>query len=90
MKRINICIDNIKKGDYKKPILDGFNKIKFQNIIKSNESVLIKPNFTWPIYKKGVTISPILLDELTVVLKNYCNKIFIGESDGGNYSWSAN
>lgn len=89
MKEISACIYNIKYGDYEKAILDGLSKIKFKEIIKSDDAVLVKPNFTWPSHKKGVTTTPTILDQLTSILKNRCKNIYIGESDGGNFSWSA-
>jgi len=70
-------------------LLFYLNKINFKSIIKNDDNVLIKPNFTWPEYKKGVTTNPELLDNLTSILKNYCNKIYIGESDGANSYWTA-
>lgn len=89
MRQIKACIYDIEKGNYSKALLDGLEKIDFQESIKSDDSVLIKPNFTWPTYKKGVTTSPQLIDQLTSILKNRCKKIYIAESDGGNNSWSA-
>ena len=67
----------------------NLDKIGLKNIIKKDDNVLIKPNFTWPNYKEGVTTNPVLIDKLTSVLKNYCRNIYIGESDGANRYWTA-
>jgi len=89
MNPIKVSIHNVDSKNYKNPILNGLQTIDFQNIVKSDSNILIKPNFTWPFYKKGVTTSPLLLNELTKILKNYADKLFIGESNGANNSWSA-
>ena len=89
MNEASACIYDIKNRNYRKAITDGFNKIKISDIVKSDDTVLIKPNFTWPVYKKGVTTPPPLLDQLTAILKDRCKSIIIAESDGSNHAWSA-
>ena len=51
--------------------------------------VTIKPNLTYPFYKKGVTTNPKLLEALVRFLKNFTPNISVVESDGGSYSWPA-
>jgi len=51
--------------------------------------VSIKPNYTYPCYKPGVTTSPAVLEAAVRVLRDYTPHIRIVESDGGSVAWSA-
>lgn len=51
--------------------------------------VSIKPNYTYPWYKPGVTTSPVVLEATVRVLRDYTPHIRIVESDGGSYAWTA-
>jgi len=51
--------------------------------------VFIKPNFTYPCYKEGVTTSPLAIEALVQVLRNRTSHITICESDGGKNAWHA-
>jgi uncharacterized protein (DUF362 family) len=84
-----VAIYDISKQNLNHILLEGLKDIKYEKIISSTERVLIKPNLTWPHYKKGVTTSPRFLDVLTQILRPQCSKLFIGESDGANRSWTA-
>jgi len=57
--------------------------------ISSNTTIAVKPNFTYPWYKPGVTTSPRVLRGLVAALKDYTPHITIVESDGGSNGWSA-
>jgi len=62
-------------------LTDAFNRAK---------AVLIKPNLTYPIYKKGVTTQKSYVEELVGALRkiNSTTKIYIGEGEGGYNSFS--
>jgi uncharacterized protein (DUF362 family) len=51
--------------------------------------ISIKPNLTYPYYKRGVTTSPVVLRELVRLLKDFTPHIAIVESDGGYGAWTA-
>ena len=89
MEKISVYAFDIEKNNYKEALLDGFSKIQFNKIVKSDDTILIKPNLTWPIYKKGVTTTSKLLDHLSALLKNKCTKVIVAESDGCNSAWTA-
>jgi uncharacterized protein (DUF362 family) len=57
---------------------------------KSLKTVFIKPNLTYPVYKKGVTTRVDFIRELvrTLLRVNRNLKIFIGEGEGGYNSFS--
>ena len=75
--------------DLKRTLLEGLEFIHWRERVKSDSTVFIKPNFTFPFHKKGVTTHPVLLKCLLEIVKNRANNIIIGESDGGNYSFKA-
>lgn len=76
-------------GKLEEKILESFQWIKWENIIHPDSKIFIKPNFTFPVYKPGVTTSPEFLESLIKVLKTRCNKITVGETDGGYHAWKA-
>lgn len=63
--------------------------IEIEKIVFHGARVFIKPNFTYPFYKEGVTTSPIIIEELVKILLEYTPNITIGESDGGYNAWKA-
>ena len=67
----------------------GLEYIKWDRFVHKNSKVFIKPNFTFPYYKEGVTTNPKLLEHLITILKSKADTVIIGESDGGNHSWKA-
>ena len=64
--------------------------IGLERDIKSSRAVFIKPNLTYPLYRKGVTTRVAFVRSLVSVLKklNAGIKIYIGEGDGGYNSYS--
>jgi len=63
------------------PIVDEFNKAN---------AVFIKPNLTYPNFKKGVTTRAEYIESFVAALKqiNSSTKIYIGEGEGGYNSFS--
>jgi len=51
--------------------------------------VALKPNFTYPYYKQGVTTSPLVVRETVKVLRQYTAHIAVVETDGGYGAWQA-
>ncbi len=76
-------------GDLESTIYESLEFINWKKQIKNDSNVFIKPNFTFPAYKKGITTSPELLKQLLAIIKNRADEVIIGESDGGNRSFSA-
>lgn len=67
----------------------GLEFIDWKEQIRKDSTVFIKPNFTFPQHREGVTTSPELLRELLGVLRRRTSKIIVGESDGGDRSFQA-
>jgi len=63
--------------------------LKWESIVPTQGRVYLKPNFTYPYFKPGVTTSPAMIAALVKSLKSLTDKITIVESDGGAHAWSA-
>jgi len=57
--------------------------------ITDKTRIALKPNYTYPHYKPGVTTNPDVIRETIKVFKNYSNHIAIVETDGGYGEWLA-
>ena len=73
----------------KEDLLRSLESINWKNQVKTDSTVFIKPNFTFPYYKQGITTPAELLKNLLEILKDQADKVIVGESDGGNHSFSA-
>jgi uncharacterized protein (DUF362 family) len=54
--------------------------------IGTSDRICIKPNLTFPYFRKGVMTNPEALEALIVYLKSYTDRITICESDSGGYN----
>ncbi|OGM12626.1 hypothetical protein A2V80_03100 [Candidatus Woesebacteria bacterium RBG_16_39_8b] len=85
IKEARIYIGNLP-GDYLFEIQKGLSFISLATKIRTGDLVFIKPNLTFPHYKKGVMTSPRCIEQLIIALKDYTGNIMIGEADGGGYN----
>lgn len=76
-------------NDLKTTLQEGLEFIEWDKYINKSSRVLVKPNFTFPYYKEGVTTTPELLRSLLEILKSKADTVILGESDGGNHSFTA-
>ncbi len=81
-------IDEIR-DNLKVTLQKGLEFINWGKYIDKNSRVFVKPNFTFPYYKEGVTTSPEFLKCLLELLKSKADTVILGESDGGNHSFKA-
>ena len=70
-------------------LLSSLDFINWNKVVKNDSTVFLKPNFTYPYHKKGITTTPEFLEEFLYLLKGRAKRVIIGESDGGNNSFSA-
>lgn len=70
-------------------IKEGLEFIESNKIINSGSTIFIKPNLTDSSHKPGITTTPIMINTVLEAFSPLVKKIYIGESDGGNYSFSA-
>ncbi|MCK4306898.1 DUF362 domain-containing protein [candidate division WOR-3 bacterium] len=78
-------VDEKLKGD----LIKGLEFINWTKYIKKDSKVFLKPNFTYPHYKEGITTNPELLRDLLEIVKDRADNVILGESDMGNRSSTA-
>lgn len=78
-----------KITDLKEDISKSLEFIEWSKHFSNNSTVFIKPNFTYPFYKEGITTNPEVLRILLGLLKDKVGRVIVGESDGGNHSFTA-
>jgi uncharacterized protein (DUF362 family) len=75
--------------DLKVTLQKGLEFIGWDKYIDKSSRVFVKPNFTFPYYKEGVTTNPEFLRCVLKILKSRAGTVILGESDGGNRSFKA-
>jgi len=75
--------------DLEEELIDSFEQLNWKEHIKSDSKVFVKPNFTLPFRKPGVTTTETVLEATLGLLKNRASEVFVGESDGGSASFTA-
>lgn len=70
-------------------IITSLEFIKWKDSIRNDTTVFIKPNFTYPFYKEGVTTNPLVLKEFLTILNERAGRVIVGESNGANHSFTA-
>ncbi len=85
MSKARIFIDSLS-GNYSDPIRKGFDYLGVTGKLRPSDRVAIKPNLTFPFYRKGVMTNPEAVEALVVCLKEFTDKITICESDSGGYN----
>jgi uncharacterized protein (DUF362 family) len=92
MKKATVVIDKLadSKEGLRAQLVKSAPKIGLDTDTMAARAILIKPNLTYPTYKKGVTTSIELIREVVGTLKdlNKNVKIYIGEGEGGYNSFS--
>lgn len=78
-----------ENGKLRMVLQEGLDFIDWKRFAKKDSTVFLKPNFTFPRYKEGVTTRPELLRCLLEILKDRCDQVIIGESDIANNSFKA-
>lgn len=72
--------------DYLSVIRQGFEWIGLGGRLKQGNTVFIKPNLTFPIFRKGVMTNPVCIEAIVAALKDYTDRIIVGEADSGGYN----
>ena len=87
MEKYSAYISHIT--DLKNDLLKSLEFVEWKKQVEKGSTVFVKPNFTYPYYKEGITTSPELLRFLLEILKDRAGEVIIGESNGGNNSFTA-
>ena len=72
--------------DYLPALRPGLAWLTQTSALPRNATIFIKPNLTFPVYRKGVMTNPACVEALVVALKDYTDRIVIGEADSGGYN----
>lgn len=93
MKPIVIVSKLAKEPDpsaLKEQFSSSFKQLSLMDNFNNARAVFIKPNLTYPVYKKGVTTQKEFIEGLVAALReiNDDTKIYIGEGEGGYNSFS--
>ena len=65
----------------RKTITNALDWIGWAGKVRSDSTVFVKPNFTWPTFRPGVVTSPDFLAVLVPLLKDRARRVLVGESD---------
>lgn len=76
-------------NDLKDKLSEGLDFIDWKRQVRKDSIVFIKPNFTFPRYMEGITTTPELLRNLLEILKDRAGNVIVGESNGGDHSFTA-
>ena len=68
---------------------EALGHIRIDRFLSASTRVMLKPNFTWPHHKPGVTTSPAFLESVVKHLRQWTRHITIVESNGGANAWPA-
>jgi len=82
-------IHHTERGSLLICLSEAFEWLGWEKIISAGTKVFIKPNFTYPFYKPGVTTSPALIEATVSLLTSRGAMALVGESDGGSHAWTA-
>ena len=84
-----VYINDINEQNLLQEIRKGLEFIQSSEIINKNSTIFIKPNLTDVVHKPGITTTPLMIKTVIEVFSPLVKKVYVGESDGGNYSYSA-
>jgi uncharacterized protein (DUF362 family) len=71
---------------YQPAIQKAFDWIGLASRLRSGDHVAIKPNLTFPVFRKGVMTNPEALEAVILHLKQFTDRITVCESDSGGYN----
>jgi uncharacterized protein (DUF362 family) len=89
IEKHKVCAFEYNPESLENDLRIAFNKLNYKNYIKGSTKVFIKPNFTLPFFRPGVTTNEFLLEAVAGIIKDVADEVLIGESDGGDESFTA-
>jgi len=84
-----VYISGISPKNLSQEIRNGLQFVRFEEIVDSDSTVFIKPNLTDSVHKFGITTTPLMIQTVIEVVSPLVKRLIVGESDGGNYAFSA-
>lgn len=84
-----VYISDISPKNLSQEIRNGLQFVRFEEIVDADSTVFIKPNLTDSVHKFGITTTPLMIQTVIEVVSPLVKRLLVGESDGGNYAFSA-
>jgi uncharacterized protein (DUF362 family) len=84
-----VYISDISPKNLSQEIRNGLQFVRFEEIVDADSTVFIKPNLTDSVHKSGITTTPLMIQTVIEVVSPLVKRLVVGESDGGNYAFSA-
>ena len=88
MIRRRVALERIN-GNLPAALRSALKQVGLLGCITSSARVALKPNFTYPYHKPGVTTSPQVIREVVKIIREHTSHIAIVETDGGYGAWQA-
>lgn len=82
---IRVYVERLDRG-YARALQEGFEHVGLEALVKAGDTVFLKPNLTYPVYREGVMTRPECVEALIVALRDRGLRVIVGESDGGGYN----
>jgi uncharacterized protein (DUF362 family) len=89
VQRPSVYVDAINERNLLQKIKCGLDFVGAEKIINKKSVIFIKPNLTDVVHKPGITTTPTMIKAVIEIFSPIVKKVYVGESDGGNYSFSA-
>jgi len=84
--RIRAFLSDIEPNGYLNEMQKGLEYIGFADMVSSTSKVFIKPNLTFPEYRRGVMTNPEAVEAAILAIREYTSNIVIGDADSGGYN----
>ena len=84
-----IAVSHVENGHLTDAVQSALKQVGLLEGLDQTPRVALKPNFTYPYYKPGITTSPLVIRETIELLRQYTRHIAIVETDGGYGAWLA-
>lgn len=79
-------LESLSMTSYLKSIQKGLDYIGFSSLVSRDSRAFIKPNLTFPTYRRGVMTSPQAVEAAILAIRKYTPHIYIGDADSGGYN----
>lgn len=83
--RPRIYLERLERG-YRELVREGFQTLELGRALRPGDTVFIKPNLTFPVFRPGVMTTAECVEAIVLALKDYTDRILIGEADSGGYN----
>jgi uncharacterized protein (DUF362 family) len=84
-----VYISDISPKNLSQEIQNGLQFVRLEEIVDADSTVFIKPNLTDSVHKFGITTTPLMIQTVIELVSPLVKRLVVGESDGGNYAFSA-